>query len=140
MVNSGRRTSRQTPKALTNSSPAVGAPATALGNITIIPLGNPERVRQLPNPFRVTSEIRDSDPMVVAALQPWALISQRPRRISNYCERGEKLGKRPRGGVQTLSGQAREGADSRLPAEQVSVAGHEYRRESDNQLPGLLPP
>ena len=42
---------------------------------------NPERVRQLPNPFRVQNNYCDCIPRVVAALQPWAEISERLRRI-----------------------------------------------------------
>src|SRR5215212_1462886 len=42
---------------------------------------NPERVRGLANPFRGSMNIGYSDPRVVAALQLWAEISERLRRI-----------------------------------------------------------
>jgi hypothetical protein len=52
---------------------------------------NPERVRRESNPFRVDRCFYSFDPRVVAALQLWAEISQRLRRI---CQRviPEELG------------------------------------------------
>ena len=42
---------------------------------------NPERVPLAANPFRVNRRSNGPKPMVVAALQPWAAISERLRRI-----------------------------------------------------------
>ena len=46
----------------------------------MLPIFNPERIRLDRNPFRV-SIFFCVDPKVVAALQPWAEISERLRRI-----------------------------------------------------------
>ncbi len=45
----------------------------------MIIIENPERVCRPPNPFRVSS-LFEINPRVVAALQPWAQISERLRR------------------------------------------------------------
>src|SRR5919205_2319637 len=63
-----------TPKALANLSPGLERSDNP-GYIRKI-TDNPERVRQLANPFRVQA-ILFADPMVVASLQPWAEISER---------------------------------------------------------------
>src|SRR5829696_4353176 len=55
--------------------------ATTLGSSLII-RNNPERVRQPPNPFRVHPSFFIRIPRVLAALEPWAEISERLRRYS----------------------------------------------------------
>ncbi len=67
-----------TPKALANSSPRLER-SDNLGNFAPRISMNPERVRFVANLFRVDS-IRVV-PRVVAALQLWAEISERLRRI-----------------------------------------------------------
>src|SRR5215510_1810376 len=53
---------------------------------------NPERVRQLVNPFRVERDSDLVDPRVVASLQPRAEISERLRRICSQFQTDALLG------------------------------------------------
>jgi hypothetical protein len=68
-----------TPKAFANFSPGLERAATTLGSYEEIRF-NPERVRQLANPFRVCCLSGARKPRVLATLEPWAEISQRLRR------------------------------------------------------------
>jgi hypothetical protein len=68
-----------TPKAFTNSSPRLERkrqPWVSIQNTRY----NPERVRRLANPYRVSIYLAYK-PKVLAALEPWAEVSQRLRRI-----------------------------------------------------------
>jgi hypothetical protein len=69
-----------TPKALANFSPGFERSENpGYANKWAL---NPERVSPATNPFRVELKLESRKPRVVAALQPWAEISQRLRRMN----------------------------------------------------------
>src|SRR5215204_4447201 len=81
-----------TPKALANFSPGLERSNNpGISNLNY--KSNPERVRRLANPFRVSVHFWEFIPRVVAALQPWAEISERLRR---NCECLRRLFRTPR--------------------------------------------
>src|SRR5215204_2226439 len=80
-----------TPKALANFSPGLERSNNpGISNLNY--KSNPERVRRLANPFRVSVHFWEFIPRVVAALQPWAEISERLRRNCECLRRnGERI-------------------------------------------------